>query len=85
MKWMLIVMVLGVTPVKTGLLFDTLDACRQVAGEMEAEYARYINEGLAWAATQSKTGKVSDQVAELWTRQLQPGICIPHANTPISN
>ena len=58
MKWMLIVMVLGVTPVKTGLLFDTLDACRQVAGEMEAEYARYINEGLAWAATQSKTGKV---------------------------
>jgi hypothetical protein len=43
MKWMLIVMVFGAAPVKTDLLFDSLDDCLKAEESARGEYARAYN------------------------------------------
>ena len=53
MKWMLIVMVFGVSPVKTNLLFNTIDDCLNAEDAMRAEYARTFN---TWEDGASESG-----------------------------
>ena len=50
MKWMLIVLVLGTTPVKTSLLYDDLESCWQAREPIAKETADVVNSRLRWIA-----------------------------------
>ena len=49
MKWMLLVLIYGTIPVKTGLLFDTIDDCLKAEEEMRNSYIRTYNTWETWA------------------------------------
>ena len=80
MKWLLIVMVLGTTPVKTDLIFDTIDQCLTAEDTMRAEYSRAYNAWLEWAAqNRSKSGY--PRSADFMGKRIglnNFGTCIPH-------
>ena len=40
MKWMLLVLIYGTIPVKTGLVFGTIDECLKAEEQMRGEYTR---------------------------------------------
>ena len=79
MKWMLIVMVFGVSPVKTNLLFNTIDDCLNAEDAMRAEYTRTFNTWEDWA--QANPGEV-DANSKAFIRKRNgmesSGTCIPH-------
>jgi hypothetical protein len=81
MKWMLIVMVFGVAPVKTGLLFDSLKECLRAEDAMRKEYTGPYNEWLAWAQQNPADSKYPDSMPYFQKRfgLENPGTCIPHA------
>ena len=80
MKWMLVVLVLGATPVKTGLLFDSLSECVSEAGVVGTTYFMDYAERLRRA-----NENVSKEQAERNDRFLKDVLmkngvtCIPHA------
>lgn len=43
MKWMLLVLIYGTIPVKTGLLFDTIEDCLKAEEAMRDSYVRTYN------------------------------------------
>ena len=85
MKWMLIVIIFGGSPVKTNLLFDTLDECLAAEDSMCNEYALAFNKWLAWAkANLGESGFPNSE--EFMKRRIgiqNQGSCIPHGQ--ISN
>ena len=75
MKWMLIVMVFGTAPVKTELVFDTLDDCLRADDQMRAAYAQAFND---WNKGNQSTKE--DRSFMIRRNGLQnEGTCIPHA------
>jgi hypothetical protein len=70
MKWMLVAMALGTTPVQTGLIYDTLDACYAAEDRMAGEYTRFYN---GWVARNRDRA-----VPAFITQRLARGICTPH-------
>ena len=50
MKWVLVVMVLGVAPVKTDLVFPTIGACLEAEAQMRDEYVKAYNTWRRWAS-----------------------------------
>ena len=88
MKWMLIVVVFGIAPVKTEMLFDSLRECLRAEDAMRKEYAAPYNEWLAWAQQNPADAGYPDS-APFFQRRFgleNPGTCIPHAAQPqISN
>ncbi len=72
MKWMLVIMALGTTPIQTGLIYDTLDACYTAEDRVAAEYVRLYND---WVA--NNRGR---PVPTFITQRLARGICVPHSN-----
>jgi hypothetical protein len=86
MKWMLIVMVFGVAPVKTDLLFDSLDDCLKAEENIRGEYARAYNIWIKWAQqnpTESAYPKNRD--ASIKRILYNAGTCVPHAPLKNSN
>lgn len=77
MKWTLVVMALGTTPIQTGLVYDTLEACYAAEDRMASEYVRFHN---AWVA-QNKDRPVPQFI----TQRLVRGICAPHPGPANSN
>ncbi len=54
MKWVLVVMVFGTAPVKTDLVFNTIDECLRAEQQMRDEYSRAYNNWLQWALKNQK-------------------------------
>ena len=87
MKWMLIVVVFGVMPVKTNLLFDSIDDCLVAEEAMRAEYAQEFNQWLAWAKqNQVEAGYPKNREFMMQRIGLENrGTCIPHGELPSSS
>lgn len=79
MKWILVVVILGTTPVKTDLVFDNLRECLMAEEDMREEYVNAFNEWLAWAQENpEESGYPSSQefmMNRIGLRHL--GTCIP--------
>jgi hypothetical protein len=60
MKWMLLVLIFGTIPVKTDLLFDSIEECLKSEEQMRNEYARVYNDWRAWAEANPKEAHYPD-------------------------
>ena len=87
MKWMLVVMIFGTQPVKTDLIFDTLDRCLIAEGLMRSQQLEKL---YGWQAAVRKTG---GSFWTFWTEEPlakrrfgleNQATCIPHAG-PVTN
>jgi hypothetical protein len=83
-KWMLVVIVLGSTPVQTDLVFDTLDQCYRAEQQMRIEYTKAFDEWLKWAV-QNPTESDYPKSREFMMQRLMSGVCVPHSGLPNSN
>jgi hypothetical protein len=81
MKWMFIVIVFGLSPVKSDLVFDSLQECLQAEENIRSEYARNYNAWLEWAKQNPSTSNYpeSDPFIRKRGGLDSPGTCIPHA------
>jgi hypothetical protein len=77
MKWTLVVMALGTTPIPTNLVYETLDACYAAEDHMAGEYAKFYNDWL--------TRNPARPVPPFITQRLARGVCIPHFGPSNSN
>jgi hypothetical protein len=82
MKWMLVVMIFGTQPVKTDLIFDTLDRCLIAEELMRSQQLEKL---YSWQAAVRKTG---GSFWTFWTEEplgkrrfglKNQATCIPHA------
>ena len=72
MKWMLVVLVFGVTPMETGLIYNSLDECLKADATMRAEWDRVSKEmRKQYQETPTSQGYIA--------KQDTTGTCIPHA------
>lgn len=85
MKWMLVILVMGVAPVKTGLTFDTLQDCLEAEDLVRTEIAEALNRWLKWAAANPEQSGYPASEAFMTRRIGMQNIatCIPHA--PVHN
>jgi hypothetical protein len=81
MKWMLIIMVFGTEPVKTDLIFDTVEDCLKAEQVMASAYVGAFNAWLTWArANPSVSGFPGSQPFQQKRFGLEnKGTCVPHA------
>ena len=75
MKWMLIVLVFGVTPIETGLFYNSLDECLKAEAAMRAEWER------ANKAREKEYQQMPVSQGFI-AKQSTIGTCVPHAETP---
>jgi hypothetical protein len=73
MKWMLVVLVFGVTPMETGLSYNSLDDCLKAEERMRADWDHILK---ARKKQYSEMPSGPNYVAQQGT----PGTCIPHAD-----
>ena len=80
MKWMLIAVVFGTTPIETGLLFDSIDECLKTEETVRTAHANAYNIWLAWAKQNtSQSGYPnSDRLAKRRIGLENQFTCIPH-------
>ena len=85
MKWMLIVIMFNGSPVKTNLLFNTLDDCLAAEESMRKEYAIAYNKWMTWAKENPSVSGFPDSEEFMKGRigLRSQGTCIPHGQ--ISN
>jgi hypothetical protein len=79
MKWVLLAVVLQ-TPVKTDLVFDTLDDCLRAEQEMRTAWGNAysaVQRGQASAAEKKKN-------ADFVTKQATWGTCVPTRGEPLA-
>lgn len=81
MKWLLVVMVFGTSPVKTDMVFDTLEQCIEADDAMRTAYANEYN---AWLARAKADPKKYNYPASQKYFQRKLGIentstCVPHS------
>ena len=83
MKWMLIALLTQAphpsVPIKTNLLFDTLDECLRAEEAMRGAYTRAYNKWLAWARQETASGYPATHQFQM--QRIIPGAstCIPHS------
>lgn len=68
MNWLLVVIVMG-SPVKTDLVFKSLDACLSAETDMRSQWAAIYNRAL--------DAKVDQASLEMIKMQMPHGTCIP--------
>jgi hypothetical protein len=87
MKWMLLVLIYGTIPVKTGLLFDTIDDCLKAEEAMRDTYVRTYNAWETWAKANPDEAHYPDIQKFMWRRDgmESTGTCIPHSEHPASS
>jgi hypothetical protein len=80
MKWMLVIMVFGSTPVKTELIFPTLGECLKAEDQIKAEYATAYNTWEKWARENQQDASYpkAKEYQMKRTGLFNPGTCIPH-------
>ena len=74
MKWALVMMAMGTTPIQTNLVYDDLQACYAAEEKIAAEYADVFNQ---WLKTNGDTSLVPPYVKQ----RVMRGICTPHQHT----
>ena len=82
MKWMLVVLVMGTAPVKTELVFDTLDDCLTAEEEMRRNYVRAFNAWEQWARN-NPTQATHPDVRRDAMRRIgleNAATCMPHSS-----
>jgi hypothetical protein len=81
MKWLLVVLVFGTTPLRTNLVFDTLDECLQGEERMRSLSAESFEAWLAWAAANPVAAGFPESERFMRGRLgvENSGTCIPHA------
>ena len=72
MKWMLVVLVFGTTPMQTGLVYNSLHECLEAEDKMRAEWDRTEK---AMQKEYRQTPTSPNYIA----KQATNGTCIPHA------
>jgi len=82
MKWILVVLVGGVTPVPTDLQFDKLSDCLSAEEQLRSTYADAYEAWDRLAATKIERRRDYRKAREFQERRLaNTGTCIPHAGT----
>lgn len=78
---MLVIVVFGVGPVKTDLVFDSIDECLRAEEAMPDTYARHYTEWLRWAQqNQAVSGYPTSRGFQLKPLGMENyGTCVPHA------
>ncbi len=86
MKWMLLVLIYGTIPVKTGLVFGTIDECLKAGEQMRGEYTRVYNAWRSWAEANPKDSQYPDSQKFNWRRHGMEttGTCIRHAESAVA-
>ncbi|MER2263897.1 hypothetical protein [Methylobacterium oxalidis] len=81
MKWMLVIALFGSTPVKTGLLFNSLDECLVAEEAARGEYIRAWNAWHEWARKNPEKASYPNSRSFQDSRigLNHQGTCIPHA------
>ena len=82
MKWMLVVLVGGVTPVNTDLVFDKFSECLAAEEQMRQHYAEAFEAWDRSAAMKIERRRDYKKARDLEARRLlgNVGTCIPHAD-----
>ncbi|MCK1298449.1 MULTISPECIES: hypothetical protein [unclassified Bradyrhizobium] len=80
MKWMLVVLVGGVTPVNTDLVFDKFSECLAAEEQMRKHYADAFEAWDRWAAANIERRREYSKVRDLQAKRLLSniGTCVPH-------
>lgn len=81
MKWMLVVLVMGASPVKTNLMYDTLQECLDSEDVARGEIADAYNRWYQWASENPEQANYPDN--EIFIKgkigMSNLSTCIPHA------
>lgn len=82
MKWMLVVLVGGVTPVNTNLVFDKFSECLDAETQMRQHYAEAFEAWDRSAAATTERRRDYRRSRDTQARRLlgNVGTCIPHAD-----
>lgn len=80
MKWMLVVLVGGVTPVNTDLVFDKFTDCLSAEEQMRKHYFDAFEAWDRWAAASIERRREYSKARELQKKRLLSsiGTCVPH-------
>ncbi|MGL3107055.1 hypothetical protein [Bradyrhizobium sp. BR 1432] len=80
MKWMLVVLVGGVTPVNTDLVFDKFAECLSAEEQMRKHYADAFEAWDRWAAANIDRRREYSKARDLQAKRLLSniGTCVPH-------
>ena len=81
MKWMLVIVVMWISPVKTNLTYDTLQECLDAEDEVRGEIATAVNRWREWASANPDVSNYPDSEAFMTRRIGMQNVatCIPHA------
>ena len=81
MKWMLVVLVGGMTPVNTDLVFDKFSDCLAAEEQMRKHYTDAFEAWDRWAAANIERRREYTKVRDLQAKRLLSniGTCVPHA------
>lgn len=74
MKWALVMMAMGTTPIQTNMLYDDLPACYAAEEKIAAEYTNAFNQ---WTKTSSEEALIPPFIRQ----RVMRGICVPHQST----
>lgn len=82
MKWMLVVLVAGVTPVNTNLVFDKFSECLDAEAQMRQHYTDAFQAWDRSAAANTERRRDYRRARDTQARRLlgNVGTCIPHAD-----
>ena len=82
MKWMLVVLVGGVTPVNTDLMFDKFSDCLAAEEQMRQHYADAFDAWDRSAAANVERRRDYRRARDLQAKRLlgNVGTCVPHAD-----
>jgi hypothetical protein len=80
MKWMLVVLVGGITPVNTDLVFDKFADCLSAEQQMRKHYADAFDAWDKWAAANTERRHDYARAREVQAKRLLSniGTCVPH-------
>jgi hypothetical protein len=80
MKWMLVALVGGVTPVNTDLVFDKFTECLAAEEQMRKHYADAFEAWDRWASANIERRREYTKARDLQAKRLLSniGTCIPH-------
>jgi hypothetical protein len=82
MKWILVVLVSGVTPVQTDLLFEKLSDCLTAEEQLRITYAEAYDAWEKSVAPSIERRREYRKAREAQERRLDnAGTCIPHSGT----
>ncbi len=74
MKWALVMMAMGTTPIQTNMLYDDLPACYAAEEKIAAEYTNAFNQ---WTKTSGEEALIPPFIRQ----RVMRGVCVPYQST----